>query len=201
MAVIQVLSFSKLRPLRRVFLSIFMLHSTAGHYNQMYNMPEFNLINKEDAMSQGSKGSTKLMIAIWAIIMLFIGFKAYNTSSHDPANENTQVDSATLERIKPIGEVSIDSSSAVASTGTSNQTERSGEVYNTKCQVCHSSGMNGAPKYASLEDWAPRIERGIDNLVIVAIAGNGGMPARGACMDCSDNEIKLAVQYMIDSAK
>jgi len=61
--------------------------------------------------------------------------------------------------------------------------------------------MNSAPKYASLKDWAPRIERGIDNLVMVAIAGKGGMPARGACMDCSDNEIKLAVQYMIDSVK
>jgi cytochrome c5 len=61
--------------------------------------------------------------------------------------------------------------------------------------------MNGAPKYASLEDWAPRIERGIDDLVISAISGKGGMPARGACMDCSDNEIKLSVQYMIDSVK
>ena len=99
-------------------------------------MPEFNLINKEDSMSQGSKGSTKLMIAIWAIIMLFIGFKAYNTSSQDPANENTQVDSATLERIKPIGEVSIDNSSAVVSTSTSNQTERSGEQVYSKCQSC-----------------------------------------------------------------
>jgi len=53
-----------------------MLHSTVGHYNQMYNMPEFNQINKEDTMSQGTKGSTKLMIAVWAIVMLFIGFKA-----------------------------------------------------------------------------------------------------------------------------
>ena len=26
----------------------------------MYNMPEFNLIIKEDTMSQGSKGSTKV---------------------------------------------------------------------------------------------------------------------------------------------
>ena len=83
MAVIQVLSFNKLRPLRRVFLSIFMLHSTVGHYYQMYNMPEFNQINKEDTMSQGTKGSTKLMIAVWAIIMLFIGFKSFNASSDD----------------------------------------------------------------------------------------------------------------------
>ena len=57
----------------------------------------------------------------------------------------------------------------------------------------------GAPKYASLEDWAPRIDLGIDNLTKSAIAGKGGMPARGTCMDCSDNEIKLTVQYMLDS--
>ena len=59
----------------------------------------------------------------------------------------------------------------------------------------------GAPKYASLEDWTPRIELGIDKLTLSAIAGKGGMPERGACMDCSDNEVKLTVQYMIDSIK
>ena len=178
-----------------------MLHSTASHYNQMYNIPEFNLINKEDTMSQGSKGSTKLMIAIWAIIMLFIGFKTYNTSNHDQANENTWNDSATLERIKPIGEVNIDTSSAVASTGTSNQTERTGEEIYSKCQSCHDSGIMDAPKFGSLEDWALRIERGIDDLLMVVIAGKGGMPAKGTCMDCSDNELKFAIQYMIDNAK
>ncbi len=203
MAVNQVINFNKLRPLRRVFLSIFMLHSTVGNYNQMYNMPEFNRINKEDTMSQGSKGSTKLMIAVWAIVMLFIGFKALNTSSHDPDNENTQIDSATLERIKPIGEVSIDSSSALAlaSINSSNKTERSGEQVYSKCQSCHDSGIMDAPKFGSLEDWAPRIERGIDNLLTVAIAGKGGMPPKGTCMDCSDNELKSAIQYIIDNAK
>ena len=201
MAVNQVISFNKLRPLRRVFLNILLLYSTAGHYNQMYNMPEFNLISKEDTMSQGSKGSTKLMIVIWAIIMLFIGFKTYNTSSYDPANENTQVDSATLERIKPIGEVSIDSSSAVASAETSIQTERTGEQVYSKCQSCHDSGIMDAPRFGSLEDWAPRIERGIDDLLTVAIAGKGGMPPKGTCMDCSDNELKSAIQYIIDNAK
>ena len=201
MAVIQVLSFNKLRPLRRVFLSIFLLHSTVGHYNQMYNMPEFNQINKEDTMSQGTKGSTKLMIAVWAIVMLFIGFKAFNTSSDDSASKDFQVDSATIERIKQIGEVRIDSNIAVASTDISNQSERTGEQVYSKCQSCHDLGIMDAPKFGSLEDWAPRIERGIDNLVMDAIAGKGGMPARGACMGCSDNEIKLAVQYMIDSVK
>jgi cytochrome c5 len=112
------------------------------------------------------------------------------------------IDSATLERIKPIGEVRIDNSASVASSSTTEQSERSTEeIYNTKCQSCHSSGVMGAPKYASLEDWTPRIELGIDKLTLSAIAGKGGMPERGACMDCSDNEIKLTVQYMIDSTK
>ena len=111
-----------------------MLHSTVGNYNQMYNMPEFNRINKEDTMSQGTKGSTKLMIAVWAIIMLFIGFKSFNASSDDSDNKDFQVDSATIERIKQIGEIRIDSNIAVASSETSEQFERSGkEVYNTKC--------------------------------------------------------------------
>ena len=168
----------------------------------MYNIPEFNLINKEDVMSQGSKGSSKFMIVIWVIAMLFIGLKALNAPSNESAHEETMIDSAALERIKPIGEVRIDNSVSVASSSNIEQSERSGkEIYNTKCQSCHSSGVMGAPKYASLEDWAPRIELGIDKLTLSAIAGKSGMPARGACMDCSDNEIKLTVQYMIDSTK
>jgi len=167
----------------------------------MYNMPEFNLINRKVTMSQGSKGSTKLMISIWAIVMLFIGFKALNTSSHDPDNENTQIDSATLERIKQIGEVRIDDNFTVASTDISNQSERSGEQVYSKCQSCHDSGIMDAPKFGSLEDWAPRIERGIDDLLMVAIAGKGGMPPKGTCMDCSNNELKSAIQYIIDNAK
>jgi cytochrome c5 len=178
-----------------------MLYSTVGNYNQMYNMPEFNRINKEDTMSQGTKGSTKLMIAVWAIVMLFIGFKAFNSSNDDSASKDFQVDSATIERIKQIGEVRIDSNIAVSSTDISNQSERTGEQVYSKCQSCHDSGIMDAPKFGSLEDWAPRIEHGIDNLLMVAITGKGGMPPKGTCMDCSDNELKSAIQYMIDNAK
>ena len=152
-------------------------------------------------MSQGSKGSTKLMIAVWAIVILFIGFKVFNISSNDSASNDFQVDTATIERIKQIGEVRIDSNINVASTDISNQSERTGEQVYSMCQSCHDSGIMDAPKFGSLEDWAPRIERGIDNLLMVAIAGKGGMPPKGTCMDCSDNELKSAIQYMIDNAK
>ena len=153
-------------------------------------------------MSQGSKGSTKLMIIVWVLTMFFIGYKALNSSSEESSNNDAVIDSALLERIKPIGEVRIDSSIVVASSESSGKAERSGEeIYSANCQGCHSSGVMGAPKFASLEDWAPRIDLGLDKLTLSAITGKGGMPARGTCMNCSDNEIKLTVQYMLDSLK
>ncbi len=153
-------------------------------------------------MSQVSKGATILLIIDCMLAMFFIGYKALNSSSAESSNSETMIDSALLERIKPIGEVRIDSSMAATSSESSEKAERSGEeIYKANCQGCHSSGVMGAPKYASLEDWAARIDLGLEKLTLSAIAGKGGMPARGTCMDCSDNEIKLTVQYLLDSLK
>ena len=151
-------------------------------------------------MSQGTTTSTKLMLIFWALAMIFIGYKSLSSFSDDSSHNEMMVDKGVLERIKPIGEVRIDSSTMVASADSTETAERSGEeIYNGKCAGCHTSGIMGAPKYASLADWTSRIDLGLDKLTASAIAGKGGMPARGTCMDCSDNEIKATVQYMLDS--
>ena len=151
-------------------------------------------------MSQGTSGSTKLMLIVWAIAMIFIGFKALNSTSGDSSHSETMVENSVLERIKPVGEVRIDTSTQVASAEIVETAVRSGEeIYNSKCAGCHTSGVMGSPKFASLEDWAPRVGLGLEKLTLSAIAGKGGMPAKGTCMDCSDNDIKITVQYMLDS--
>ena len=151
-------------------------------------------------MSQGTSGSTKLMLIVWAIAMIFIGFKALNSTSGDSSTSETMVENSVLERIKPVGEVRIDTSTQVASAEIVETAVRSGEeIYNSKCAGCHTSGVMGSPKYASLEDWAPRVGLGLEKLTLSAIAGKGGMPAKGTCMDCTDNDIKITVQYMLDS--
>jgi cytochrome c5 len=151
-------------------------------------------------MSQGTSGSTKLMLIVWAIAMIFIGFKALNSTSGDSSNSETMVENSVLERIKPVGEVRIDTSTQVASAEIVETAVRSGEeIYNSKCDGCHTSGVMGSPKFASLEDWAPRVGLGLEKLTLSAIAGKGGMPAKGTCMDCTDNDIKITVQYMLDS--
>ena len=151
-------------------------------------------------MSQGTSASTKLMLIVWALAMIFIGYKSLTSHSNDSSQNDMMIDNAVLERIKPVGEVRIDSSNMVASAEITEAVERSGEeIYNSKCAGCHTSGIMGAPKYASLSDWSSRIDLGLDKLTASAIAGKGGMPARGTCMDCSDDEIKVTVQYMLDS--
>lgn len=151
-------------------------------------------------MSQGTSGSTKLMLIVWAIAMIFIGFKALNSTSGDSSTSETMVENSVLERIKPVGEVRIDTSTQVASAEIVETAVRSGEeIYNSKCAGCHTSGVMGSPKFASLEDWAPRVDLGLEKLTLSAIAGKGGMPAKGTCMDCTDNDIKITVQYMLDS--
>ena len=149
-------------------------------------------------MSQGSTGSSKLMLIVWALVMIFIGYKSFTTS--DSSHSNPMVDNAVLERIKPVGDVQIDTNNMVASVESNESSERSGEaIYNSKCSGCHTSGVMEAPKYASLEDWSTRIDVGLEKLTLSAIAGKGGMPPRGTCMDCTDNEIKVTVQYILDS--
>tara|TARA_R110001632_G_scaffold60284_3_gene146412 strand:- start:88411 stop:88746 length:336 start_codon:yes stop_codon:yes gene_type:complete len=79
---------------------------------------------------------------------------------------------------------------------------RSGEqVFNTYCVACHMSGVAGAPRFGNHEDWQPRIDKGLDTLLKVAISGIKAMPPKGLCFDCSDDELKLAIEYMIDNSK
>ena len=77
---------------------------------------------------------------------------------------------------------------------------RSGEaVYNSACVACHGSGVLGAPKLQVAADWQPRIdERSLDGLLKNAINGYNAMPPKGTCGDCSDDEIKAAIDYMIE---
>ncbi len=108
---------------------------------------------------------------------------------------------AIKDRIKPVGSVHVagDKAQGDAAGGGGGGT-RSGEVvYNNACVACHGAGVLGAPKMQVAADWQPRLdERGFDMLLENAINGYNAMPPKGTCGDCSDDEIKAAIEYMIE---
>ena len=115
---------------------------------------------------------------------------------------SAQQEKAMSERLAPAGTVSLTGEISSAPAAGSGGGSRSGEqVYNSSCKTCHGSGMAGAPKYGAPEQWTARIDKGMDTLYTSAISGFQGMPAKGLCMDCSDDELKIAVDYLIDGSK
>ena len=79
---------------------------------------------------------------------------------------------------------------------------RSGsEVYTQHCHVCHQAGLNDAPKLGDAEAWAPRLAKGIDELIRVSREGLNLMPPMGTCMGCSDAEFRAAIEHMTGSAE
>lgn len=101
-------------------------------------------------------------------------------------------------RISPVGDLCLSGQECAAAPVVVASGPRSGEdVYGSKCIACHGSGAAGAPKFEDVAAWAPRISKGTDVLYTSAISGFNGMPAKGLCSDCSDDEIKAAVDYMV----
>lgn len=74
-------------------------------------------------------------------------------------------------------------------------------VYKSTCSICHKSGMSGAPRIGSKEDWEPRLAQGKEILYDRAIRGyrgeKGSMPSRGSNVRLSDSEVRAAVDYMV----
>ena len=78
----------------------------------------------------------------------------------------------------------------------------SGEtIYNKSCSSCHKFGVIGAPKTGDKAAWAPLISGGVDTLVKNSISGKGKMPAKGGNSKLTDDEVKAAVEYMVEQSK
>lgn len=104
-------------------------------------------------------------------------------------------------RIAPIGGICMSGDTCAAAPVVVASGPRSGEeVYNT-CAACHSSGAAGAPKFGDVAAWQPRIAKGAETLYSNSINGYNAMPAKGLCSDCSDDEIKSAVDHMMANSQ
>ena len=144
-------------------------------------------------MSQLKK--TGFAVVALTLMLGLVGCSSDTEELKLTAQQETEIS----ERLAPEGEVVLEKDVASAPAAMASSGPRSGEdIYNKSCTACHSSGAGGAPKTGAAADWESRVAQGMDTLYANAINGIRGMPAKGLCMDCSDDEMKSVVDYMLE---
>ena len=109
---------------------------------------------------------------------------------------------AIVERFNPMFEVHIKNLDNSIPNEKKNVKKISPKkIYVKNCAMCHNSGLAGAPKRKDKAAWAPRLKQGIDNLLKSAIKGKGGMPPKGNCLSCSEEELLETIKFMIKDVK
>ena len=102
-----------------------------------------------------------------------------------------ETEAGVLNRIKPVGQVTLAQASAPKGNMTGEQ------VYQAVCKTCHEAGLAGAPKFGDKAAWAPRLKQGADTLYGHALKGTDkGMPPKGGNADLADVEVERAVVFM-----
>lgn len=75
------------------------------------------------------------------------------------------------------------------------------------CRNCHLLGISGAPAVNDYAAWQPRIDKGKPALYQSALNGIKGsdgayrMPPRGGNPQLKDEQVRLAVDYMVASVR
>ena len=76
------------------------------------------------------------------------------------------------------------------------------KIYQNACADCHEGGfwgwLSGAPSIKDASQWEPYLEKDMEKIIQAAIQGtDGGMDPKGDCDECTDEEIRKAVEYML----
>lgn len=149
--------------------------------------------------------SLRLLITMLAAASVFATI-AMASSDGIKSYKGWRSDESKQERTQPIGQVykegdSIPNPAPVVAAVAAGP--RTGEqIFNSNCQACHLTGAAGAPKRGDKAAWAPRLGKGEAALLVSLTGGTAkGMPPKGMCMDCSDEELKTALSFMLAPVK
>tara|TARA_B100001758_G_C18359142_1_gene584601 strand:- start:905 stop:1312 length:408 start_codon:yes stop_codon:yes gene_type:complete len=127
---------------------------------------------------------------IFFIVVTFLSLEFYSAPYEDEVRKRLG-----LLKNKPVVAMS-----SLENSDNTTSIARSGEsVYNLGCAACHTAGLAGAPMLGNISQWQGRVEKGLEVLTNNSYNGYNAMPAKGLCMDCTEEEMQNAVQYMLDA--
>lgn len=150
----------------------------------------------------------KLNVLVIAVLSLAV--VACGTSDEDPASTSTTSDVSDIQvatesetTTAKVEAVKLTDKTITQSPAKKDKATGGEAVYKKACLSCHMTGAAGAPKVGDASAWESRIAKGNAVLVQSAMTGVPGtaMMAKGACGTCSENDIKVAVDYMIAQSR
>ena len=123
----------------------------------------------------------------------------HEAAPSEESSAGVKTEETVADRLKPFGKVCMQGEDCgEAKPVMVTQGGRGAlEIYNKHCFACHATGVSEAPLVGA-ETWQPRLEKGWDVLMENTRNGfNTVMPPMGTCMDCTDEEFRAAIEYMI----
>lgn len=78
------------------------------------------------------------------------------------------------------------------------------KIFKEYCASCHSQDPIidiKAPHIGDKSAWKIRKKRGLPLLFKTTLDGKDVMPARGGCFECSDDQLRETIQYMLNQSQ
>ena len=141
------------------------------------------------------------------LITVVIVILALSLQDEPAGNLNPSRQALAEKRISPVSSVRIGEEGAAAlaeaqpaaAPATAGSDAIDGDqVYNGLCMSCHDAGVAGAPVTGSEEMAQRASDKGIDTLVANAINGINIMPPKGGNPGLSDEQVRAAVEFMLN---
>ncbi len=159
-----------------------------------------------------------MVIAFLAAVTLGLILFAYYLNSQLQREPDPTARQRVIDRIAPVGQVYAGATGAAAQAAAVTAamaaaasqvayggTKDGSVIFGNLCTGCHTSGAGGAPKLNTAGIGARFAEQGLDQLVSKAISGYQGsagvMPAKGGNPALTDDQVKVAVEWMVSQSK
>ena len=136
------------------------------------------------------------VLTVILIVLATVAASGVNASLDERSEQENS--NSIAERIAPVGQFSA---TTVAAAAPAAAEPLSAEQVYASCAACHDSGTLDAPILGNAEQWADRLTQGIDALYANAINGINNMPAKGGNASLSDDEVRAAVDYILEKSK
>ncbi|HSW92731.1 MAG TPA: c-type cytochrome [Gammaproteobacteria bacterium] len=78
------------------------------------------------------------------------------------------------------------------------------KIFNQFCVSCHGNPPVidiEAPRIHDKKAWKIREKMGMQALMKLTTTGVGAMPARGGCFECSDEQLRETIQYILRESR